>query len=150
MLLRGLIFTLIWWVLAQGRADSWGVGLISVALALGASLWLSPPGRGRFSSTGLLRFTGFFLIQSVKGGIQVAIMALRPRLELAPAILELPITLPAGPARVLLLNTLSLLPGTLSVGLEHDVLRLHVLDGRLPIEAEVHTAQAHIARLLEL
>lgn len=147
ILRRGLFFALLWWVLAQGRTDSWGLGLISVALALGASLWLSPPGQGRFSITGLLRFSGFFLIKSVKGGIQVAIMALRPRLDLAPAMVELPITLPAGPARVLLINTLNLLPGTLSVGLDHDLLRLHVLDARLPIEAGVRAAEAHIARL---
>lgn len=149
ILQRGAILSLLWWVLAQGRADSWGLGLISVALALIASLWLSPPSQDRFSITGLLRFAGFFLFQSAKAGVQVAIMALRPRLDLAPALLELPITLPAGPARVLLINTLSLLPGTLSVGLNQNLLRLHVLDARLPIEAEVRAAEALIARLLK-
>ena len=49
---------------------------------------------------------------------------------------------------MLLINTLNLLPGTLSVGLDHDLLRLHVLDARLPIEAEVRAAEAHISRLL--
>lgn len=107
ILRRGLVFALIWWVLAEGRAGSWGVGLISVVLALSVSLWLSPPGQGRFSITGLLRFAGFFLIQSAKGGAQVAALALRPRLDLAPVLLEVPITLPPGPARVLLINTLN-------------------------------------------
>lgn len=147
---RGAILALLWWVLAEGRMDSWGLGLFSVVLALGVSLWLSPPGRSRFSITGFLGFAGYFLIQSVKSGVQVAALALRPRLDLAPALLEVPITLPPGPARVLLINTLSLLPGTLSVGLNQNSLRLHVLDARLPIEAEVRAAEAHIARLLEL
>lgn len=150
ILQRGLFFALTWWVLSEGRADSWGVGLASVVLALIASLWLSPPGQSRLSIHGLLRFVGFFLIQSAKGGAQVAALALRPRLDLAPALLEVPITLPPGPSRALLVNTLSLLPGTLSVSLDHDLLHLHVLDARRSIEADVRSAQAHISRLLKI
>ena len=147
VLWRGALFAVLWWVLAGGRADSWGVGGASVILALAASLVLLPPAKGRFSPLGLAAFVGFFLVQSVKGGIQVAAMALRPRLDLAPAMLDLPIALPPGPARVLLVNTLSLLPGTLSVRIEGDQLRRHVLDRRLPIMEELRAAEAAIARI---
>lgn len=148
ILFRGLVFALIWWALAEGRADSWGVGAVSVALALAASLALSPPGRMRLSPRGLLAFIGFFLIQSVRGGAQVAARAVRPRMDLAPALLDLPVSLPEGIGRVLLVNTLSLLPGSLSVRVEGDRLRLHVLDARLPIAEEVRDVEARIARLL--
>ena len=144
---RGALFTALWWVLAGGRADSWGVGGVSVILALAASLVLLPPAKGRFSPLGLAAFVGFFLVHSVKGGIQVAAMALRPRLDLAPAMLDLPIALPPGSARVLLVNTLTLLPGTLSVRIEGDRLRLHVLDRRLPIVEELRAVEAAIARI---
>ena len=144
---RGALFAALWWVLAGGRADSWGVGGVSVILALAASLVLLPPAKGRFSPLGLAAFVGFFLVQSVKGGIQVAAMALRPRLDLAPVLLEVPITLPPGPARVLLINTLGLLPGTLSMRIEGDRLRLHVLDRRLPIVEELRAAEAAITRI---
>lgn len=144
---RGALFTGLWWVLAGGRADSWGVGGVSVILALAASLVLLPPAKGRFSPLGLAAFVGFFLIQSVKGGIQVAAMALRPRLDLAPAMLDLPLALPPGLARILLANTLTLLPGTLSVRIEGDRLRLHVLDRRLPIMEELRAAEAAITRI---
>ena len=147
VLWRGALFAVLWWVLAEGRADSWGVGGVSVILALAASLVLLPPAKGRFSPLGLAAFVGFFLVQSVKGGIQVAAMALRPRLDLAPAMVDLPIALPPGPARVMLVNTLSLLPGTLSVRIEGDRLRLHVLDRRLPIMEELRAAEAAIARI---
>ena len=130
-----------------GRADSWGVGGVSVILALAAGLILLPPAKGRFSPLSLAAFVGFFLVQSVKGGIQVAAMALRPRPDLAPAMLDLPIALPPGPARVMLVNTLSLLPGTLSVRIEGDRLRLHVLDRRLPIVEELRAVEAAIARI---
>lgn len=147
VLWRGALFAALWWVLAGGRADSWGVGGVSVILALAASLVLMPPGKGRFSPLGLAAFVGFFLVQSVKGGIQVAAMALRPRLDLAPAMVDLPIALPPGPARVMLVNTLSLLPGTLSVDIEGDRLRLHVLDRRLPLVEELRAVEAAIARI---
>ncbi|MDP2256721.1 MAG: Na+/H+ antiporter subunit E [Polaromonas sp.] len=145
---RGLTFALIWWVLAQGRTDSWGVGMVSIALAVAASLHLLPPERSRLSITGLLGFAGFFLVHSVKGGIQVAAMALRPKLDLAPLMLDLPLTLPPGLARVILVNTLNLLPGTVTVRIDQATLRLHVLDQRRPIAKEVREVEARIARML--
>ena len=148
ILSRGLVFALIWWALAEGRADSWGVGGISVALAVTASLALSPAGRMRLSPRELLGFIGFFLIQSVRGGVQVAARALRPRMDLAPALLDLHVGLPEGIGRVLLVNVLNLLPGTLSVRVEGDRLRLHVLDARLPTAEEVRDVEVRIARLL--
>lgn len=147
ILLRGTAFALVWWALAEGRADSWGVGAVSVAAALAVSLHLAPPAAGRLSPAGLLGFAGFFLVQSFKGGLQVALRAFRPAMDLAPALVDVPVTLPEGIARVLLVNTLNLLPGTVSVGLEGDRLRLHVLDARLPIAEEAREAEAHIARL---
>ena len=147
---RGFALAGLWWVLAEGRADSWGVGAVCVVLALIASLRLSPPGPSRVSLAGLLRFGGFFLVQSARSGALVAALALRPRLDLAPAMLEVRTRLPPGPARVLLIYTLSLLPGTLNVRLDDDLLRVHVLDTRLHVEAEIDAAQRHISQLLRV
>lgn len=147
---RGALFAALWWVLAEGRADAWGIGAVSVLLATAASLALAPPGPGRISTIGLLGFAAFFLAQSALGGMQVAARAFRPRMDLAPALVEVPVTLPDGVARILLVNTLNLLPGTVSVGLRGDRLCMHVLDDRLPVAAEVRQVEARIARMLEL
>ncbi|HSW41397.1 MAG TPA: Na+/H+ antiporter subunit E [Patescibacteria group bacterium] len=147
VLWRGAFFAALWWVLALGRADSWDVGAVTVALALAASLRLMPPARGRFSARGLAAFVGYFLAHSVKAGVQVAAMALRPRLDLAAGVVDVPIELPPGPARIVLAHTLTLLPGTLSVRLEGDWLRLHVLDLRLPVVEDVREVEAAIARI---
>jgi len=147
---RGFAFALLWWLLTEGSGIAWGVGLATVALATAASLHLRPPGAGRFSPRGLLGFAGFFLIESVKGGVQVAALAFQRRPNLAPAFVETQLTLPPGPATVLLANVLSLLPGTLSVHVEGERLRLHALDARLPVLDEVRAAEKHIARMLRL
>jgi len=148
--LRGALFALLWWMLSEGRSDGWAVGLVFIILALAVSLHLSPPRQYRLSPAGLLAYAGFFVVQSVRGGLQVAAMALRPRLALAPALIEVPLRLPPGPAVVLLTGTLSLLPGTLSVRLDGATLCLHALDGRLPIEYEVRAAEDRIARMFRI
>ncbi|MDO8890941.1 MAG: Na+/H+ antiporter subunit E [Sulfurimicrobium sp.] len=147
---RAVLFTALWWILAEGNFVAWGVGLVSIMLALATSLILLPPGPSRLSLTGLAGFLGYFLVQSLKGGVQVALMALRPRLDLRPAVVDIPLRLPEGRARVLLAITLNLLPGTLSAGLESRHLRMHVLDERSPVETEVRKTETHIARMLGL
>lgn len=148
ILLRGLLFSMLWWVLTGGRSDSWGVGLVSVVLAVIFSLFLWPSKQSGISFTNLLSFAGFFLMQSVQGGVQVAAITLRPQLAIAPAILELPITLPPGPGRVVLINTLNLLPGTISIGIEKNVLRLHTLNERWPTAERVREIETRIALML--
>lgn len=145
---RSLMFALLWWILTEGHGDQWGVGLAGVTLAVTASLILWPPGQTCFSFPGLLAFAGYFLLQSVKGGIQVALIALHPRLNLMPTLLQLPLILPPGLARVLLVNTMNLLPGTICLRIEQDVLLLHTLNEQWPVARGVRTIETYIARML--
>ena len=138
-------FAALWWVLAEGRADGWALGVAAVALATWASWVLLPPGPGTVRPLGLLRFLAFFLWNSLRGGVQVAVLALRGRAALRPALVDLPVRLPPGGARLLLVNALGLMPGTLGVELAGDTLRLHVLDDRAPLIAEVRALEAAIA-----
>lgn len=144
---RAAGFALLWWLLAEGRLDAWWLGASAVAVATWASLRLAPSGARGVRALPLLRFLGFFVWNSLRGGAQVACMALRPRPDLAPALLELEVALPPGTPRVLMLNTLGLMPGTLGVKLDAARLRLHVLDARLPVAAEARALEAQIARL---
>ncbi|MDP1652753.1 MAG: Na+/H+ antiporter subunit E [Rhodocyclaceae bacterium] len=147
VLRRAPILAFLWWVLAEGRLEAWGLGAIAVAVATCASLHLLPPSRRSFAIGGFLGFAGFFLWNSLRGGAQVAWMALRLRPGLRPVLLELELALPAGTPRVLMLNTLGLMPGTLGVSLDGERLKLHVLDERLPVAAQARALEAHIARL---
>ncbi len=147
LLQRSLLLALLWWVLVEGRGDSWGLGLLAVGAALWTSLWLLPPATRRLSLRGLLGYLAFFVGYSVHGGLQVSWMALRGRRSLQPAILQWKLALPPGAPRILLLNTLGLMPGTLGVELVDDCLRVHVLDERLSNLAVARVLETHIARL---
>jgi multicomponent Na+:H+ antiporter subunit E len=146
LLPRTLLFTLLWWLITEG-AGGWTVGVPVIALAVGTSYWLQPQGQLRLRPIGVLRFAAYFLVQSLRGGLDVALRAFRPSLPLAPALVEYRLRLPAGAARVFLADTMSLLPGTLSTELRDDCLCLHVLDVRLPIEADLRQVEARIADL---
>lgn len=144
---RSLLFALLWWVAVEGRQDAWGFGLVAVVATTVASLALLPPGKNRISVSGFLGFFGFFLWQSAKGGMQVATIALRGRLDLRPTVIELSLDLPPGFPRILMTGALGLMPGTIGVCLAGDRLRVHVLDERLPVAAVMQKLEAHIARI---
>ena len=145
--LRILLFSCLWWVLAEGRPDGWLLGGVAVIVATWASVTLWPQAAHGLRLAALPGFLAFFLANSMRGGWQVALMALRGPRVLQPAFLELPLNLPAGAPQVLLTNVLSLMPGTLGVELADDRLRLHVLDERLPVVAEARALELRIAAL---
>lgn len=144
---RGLLFALLWWISVEGRQDAWGMGLVAAAAATGVSLVLLPPVKNSVSLGGLLGFLGFFVWQSAKGGVQVAAIALRGRLDLRPTVIELSLGLPPGLPRVLLAGVLGLMPGSAGICLTGDRLRVHVLDEHLPVATEAAALEAHIAQM---
>lgn len=126
LLTRGLFFSFIWWSLSGGAASSWWVGGSAVALALTTSIALLPPQRLNWYP--LLRFIPFFLIRSLLGGVDVAWRAFHPRLPIDPLLIRYRLTLPVGLPQVVMVNSVSLLPGTLSVAIDQQLLQLHVLN----------------------
>lgn len=146
-LYRALLFAALWWVLAEGRLEAWWLGAAGVAAATWTSLRFVPPGPYGIRVVPLLRFLAVFVWNSLRGGMQVALFALRPRPDLAPQLLVLPLRLPPGAPRVLMTTAIGLMPGTLGVCLDGDRLRLHVLDASLPAAAEAEALQSRIARI---
>ncbi len=145
--LRAAGFSLLWWVLVEGDPRSIWLGGLVVAAAVVASLRAWPPRRAPPSPAAVAAFAAYFVWESLRSGVAVAALALRPRLHLEPELRRVPLRLPPGPGRVLLADTVSLLPGTLATGLEDDVLVVHVLDRRLVTDAELDAAQDMVARL---
>lgn len=125
--LRLSLLALLWWTLTAGEPASWFIGVPVVVFAAFLSRAVRSPHRVRISLSAALRYVGFFLIESIKGGIDVAARAMLPGQRVAPCFLMYRTTLPAGWPRALFANTVSLLPGTLTADISDDRLNLHAL-----------------------
>ena len=141
---------LLWWALTEGAPGALPMMLPAALLAAAAGAMLAAPWRHRFRLTALPGFVFFFLRQSLSAGVDVARRTLHPRMPLATDIIEVPLQLPEGAPRWLLINTMSLLPGTLSVDIVQQKLQLHVLDRNQPIAGQVLDTEKRIAALFGL
>jgi multicomponent Na+:H+ antiporter subunit E len=133
--------------MGSGDPGSWIIGLPAVLAAVWARHRLAPtPGRG-LSLIGALRFLPVFFIESFKGGLDVAWRVLGPRLRVEPGLLTYRLSLGSRAARILFVDLVSLLPGTLSADLEDDTLVVHALDCRVDVAPELARLERHVARL---
>jgi multicomponent Na+:H+ antiporter subunit E len=149
-LMRTASFAALWAILTEGDPNALGYGLAVVGAAVAASLWLQRSPGGRLHWIALFRFLPVFLWGSLRGGMDVALRAIHPRLPLAPALQDYPLRIPDGPGRVLLIDVISLMPGTLSADLRGDTLAVHVLDGRQPVLPKIQALEERAAALFGL
>ncbi|AHF05063.1 cation transporter [Marichromatium purpuratum 984] len=146
ILARGALFSLLWLILAGTDPQSWLIGLPSVALATDVSLTLSPPAR-RPRTLALLAFIPYFIAQSLRGGFDVALRVLAPRPRVAPGFIDYHTRLADPAARVLFLDTVSLLPGTLGADMHGQRLRVHAIDTGIDVRPELVALEQRIAAL---
>lgn len=144
------IYAALWLLLTRGDAASWVVGFPVILLALWARTALLPGPLLRVHPPALLLFIPEFLMLSLKGGIDVAQRAFSRSVRLAPDLLEYPVRLPPGAARVFFMNLISLLPGTLSADIQGDVLSVHVLDREQDTRADLARLEKRVARIFSV
>jgi len=120
----------IWWVLTEGDTGMLLAGLPFAAAAAAFWCFLSSPVPVRIGALSL--FFIYFVWQSLRAGIDVSLRVMRPSLPINPAIINIPLRLPDGPARVFLSDTINLMPGTLTVMITGDMIEVHVLDENAP------------------
>lgn len=149
LLIRLVILAAGWWILSEGDRAALAFGVPVVALALGASVRLAPRTAPSWRPVGLVRYGLAFLAGSLRGGLDVARLALAPRLRLSPAIVRHRLALPAGPARHLFMATVNLMPGTLAVHLDGDDLEIHALvDRGDELAGQLRDLEGSVARAL--
>jgi multicomponent Na+:H+ antiporter subunit E len=149
VVLRASVLGVGWWGLTRGAVDGVGFGFVTVAMALGVSLWVSPPRGPTWRPWGLLRFGWVFLAGSLQGGLEVARRALSPRMSLAPVFVTFRSRLPVDSGQDLFMSTLSLMPGTLGVERDGSLLHIHVLvDSGAALHRELESLEAVIAGAL--
>ena len=124
---RVVLLALLWSVLTAGDPASWIVGLPVVLCAAYLSRAVKSSHPVRVSAPGAMGYVAFFVVESVKGSIDVARRALLPGRRTSPHFFEYRTNLPPGWPRALFANTVSLLPGTLSADIDGDRLTVHAL-----------------------
>lgn len=91
-----------------------------------------------------LGFLGFFLRELIVANVQMALFALRPRPPLHPMIVAVPVRVQGDTAQTLLVATLTLMPGTVVMGLSADRRTLYAHAIGMP---SAEAARAAIARV---
>ncbi len=147
-MMRIAVFAGLWWVVSGGAAGSWVLGAPAAMTAAYVSWRLRGREAARLSACGLARFAAFFVRESVRGGVDVAVRALAPGGRVRPGYLRYRTALPSGLPRTLFTCAVSLLPGTLSVELEGDELLVHTLDVDGEPAAGLRACEAALRRAL--
>ena len=70
-----------------------------------------------------------------------------PTLPINPDLVRYRLSIPEGFAQDIMVDVISLLPGTLSVEVEDNVLRIHVLNVENNIQREVSLIESHLGEI---
>lgn len=140
-----LLLTAVWLVLTEGSVSSLLVGVPFILLATVYLIKRQPSGNDQFSLLGLSMFITFFFTESIKGAIDVAYRVLSPSKNWNPMIVKYETALVGLSAKTLFANSVSLLPGTLTIRLDNNELTLHTLDARSDFIKEIARLEAKIA-----
>lgn len=137
--LRLLVLAALWVALTSGRiAESWYFGVPTVLFAAAVGQRLSTTTPPRPSLWHSVRFVPFFVWWSVRGGLDVALRALKPSRPLSPALVEYETELTEdGAAIAFFAGVISLLPGTLCAGVGGSSVLVHVVDDSWPIREQL-------------
>lgn len=146
-LVAPVALAVLWAALNGPDARSWLVGLPVVLLATLASRKLAPLEGPVLCWRRVPTFFGAFVLDSIRGGIDVAMRALRPDLPIDPGTLTYRTRLPPGAARSLFAGAIGLLPGTLVIAMSGDALEVHALDVSADVRGGLRRLERRIARL---
>lgn len=135
MLLWNLFLALIWVAVTRvltplNFALGFVLGFVILGM-LGLRGVVASPRYGR-KVFRLLAFAGFFLYELVVANVRMAGEVFRPRRELKPGVVAVPLDIKGDSAIALLANVITLTPGTLSLDVSQDRQTLYVHVMKIP------------------
>lgn len=129
-----LLFFLVW-VIFNGQITLeiaiFGLVIAAVVYAFTCKFLDWSPSRDLFlfrKCGQILGYTGLLIWEIVKANASTLAMILSPKLEPDPVVVHIRTKLKSRTAKVLLANSITLTPGTITVALEGDELTVHCLD----------------------
>lgn len=149
MLISIGISTVFWVLLTDAAPSSWIIGLPAIAMAV----WIIhrfPLSRDplRVHLGPLLKFVPWFLLKSIRGGVEVSRLALSRSLTLHPALFEHECTLTDTRSRAIFAMCLNVLPGTTTVRIDAETIHIHSLTSVAAARLEVAELEEKIAGML--
>lgn len=155
-----ILMTAIVWLLLTGTLDKQEVA--AGALVIGIVTWLARKRirilngvRWSFFLPGaILVYLGYFAMELVRSNFDLARRILSPSLPLRPAVVQVRTELASDLGRMLLANSITLTPGTLTLDVEGDLLTIHWIDCPPGTDIEAATRaiaagfERHIARFV--
>ena len=144
---RGLVLTGIWCLFTGWSVISLVMGLPIILAALIVTRYLPALPVFAMRPVEAAHFLLYFSRQSILGGVDVAWRALHPRIPLAPGFVEYQLRLTNDFAAMFFANTVSMLPGTLSVDLRDKQVTVHALDRNQDIRKNLRLLEQRVAEL---
>jgi len=153
--------SLLLWVLLTGTLNSQELlsgAVVSLVVTILFARRLAIFGGFRFTFLApfyILSYLGNFLLALVRANFDLAGRVLSPSLPIHPELVEVKTSLKSPLAKLLLANTITLTPGTLTVDVEGDTLLVHWVNCPPGINTKMATAQIagdfeqHISRFLK-
>lgn len=146
-----LLFTLLWPLLV-GELSAFNLLVGGALTALLLSVLRSGGRAFTRRSWGFVRYAAAFVGELVVANVVIALLALRPRPRLHPHVIAVPLRLRSNAGIALLGATITLLPGTVAMGVSADRTRLyaHAVNTLTPQAAKesVTRMETHILRFM--
>lgn len=145
---RACLLAFGWWALLEDDVAGIPFGVLVVLIGTLVSLRLCPRDAPlmHIRLVACVRLAWHFLIGSMRGGWDVARLALSRRMRAAPEVVSYTTGLAPGPDQWLFTGVINLMPGSLTVEARDRELLIHVLVGRGDLKKELQKLEGLIAK----
>ncbi|MBF0266264.1 MAG: Na+/H+ antiporter subunit E [Gammaproteobacteria bacterium] len=144
------------WLLLTGSLNSDEV-TAGIFLSLLIS-WLSAPSTKIFSGLklsltmplALIKYLLYFLTALIKANLQIAKIVLSPTIKIQPHVVKINTTMNSDLGKLLLANSITLTPGTLSVDVIDNTILVHWINCPFPDDSEIDLRTRQIVDKFEV
>lgn len=145
-----LALLVVWLILTAGDLTS----LIIAAPFIALAILLQPAADTRSDNSsllvnisGLLQFAWFFILESLRGGVDVSRRVLVPKTRIDPTFYDYAMQLQIPHAQQLFISSISLLPGTLCADLNNNQIRIHTLDQQMDTTQGIKRLESLVGKI---
>lgn len=146
------------WQILSARIDPLfaTLGIVSAVVLTAYGLWLvervlGPRDEVRpISVLGFLSFAGWLLLRMLASAVWVATVVIDPRRKPHPGVVHFDTGLPSPAARTMLANSISLVPGTITLNVEGSRFTVHAFTPESVEDLVTAATQQRIARVFRV